>query len=146
MRGNGIVSRTCGRPQIHATVRSIPRPNPACGNAPVAAEVEVPLERLARQLVVLDRLHERVEIVLALTAADDLAVPLGREDVHAERELRVGGVALEVERLHRRRVAVDHDGAIEAALEITVSSSPPKSSPNFASGCPFFCRISIASA
>ena len=29
--------------------------------------------------------------------------------------------------------------------EMTVSSSPPKSSPTFASGWPFFCRISIAS-
>ena len=34
MRGNGIVSRTWGRPQIHATVRSMPRPKPACGNVP----------------------------------------------------------------------------------------------------------------
>ncbi len=34
MRGNGIVSRTCGSPQIHATVRSMPRPKPACGNEP----------------------------------------------------------------------------------------------------------------
>ncbi len=34
MRGKGMVSRTCGRPQIHDTVRSMPRPKPACGNVP----------------------------------------------------------------------------------------------------------------
>src|ERR1700733_5286767 len=32
--GNGIVSRTCSRPQIHATARSIPMPKPACGTPP----------------------------------------------------------------------------------------------------------------
>src|SRR5438132_14434877 len=31
IRGNGMVSRTWCRPQIQATVRSTPRPNPACG-------------------------------------------------------------------------------------------------------------------
>ena len=34
MRGNGMVSRTWGSPQIQATVRSMPRPKPACGNVP----------------------------------------------------------------------------------------------------------------
>ena len=34
MRGKGIVSRTCGSPQIQETVRSMPRPKPACGNEP----------------------------------------------------------------------------------------------------------------
>ena len=34
MRGKGMVSRTCCKPQIHATVRSMPRPNPAWGKLP----------------------------------------------------------------------------------------------------------------
>ena len=34
MRGNAIVSRTCSSPQIHATQRSIPMPNPPCGTVP----------------------------------------------------------------------------------------------------------------
>ncbi len=32
--GNAIVSRRCGKPQIHATVRSSPNPNPAWVNVP----------------------------------------------------------------------------------------------------------------
>ena len=32
--GNGIVSRTCSIPHIHATVRSMPMPKPACGTLP----------------------------------------------------------------------------------------------------------------
>ena len=32
--GYGIVSRTCSRPQIHATERSIPMPKPPCGTDP----------------------------------------------------------------------------------------------------------------
>src|SRR5580692_2309881 len=34
MRGNGIVSRTCSKPQIQATARSMPMPNPECGTLP----------------------------------------------------------------------------------------------------------------
>src|SRR5579863_7817484 len=32
--GNGIVSRTCSSPQIHATARSMPMPKPAWGTLP----------------------------------------------------------------------------------------------------------------
>src|SRR6266404_74820 len=34
VRANGIVSRTCSNPQIHATARSIPIPKPPCGTPP----------------------------------------------------------------------------------------------------------------
>lgn len=34
IRGNAIVSRTCSRPQIQATQRSIPMPNPPWGTVP----------------------------------------------------------------------------------------------------------------
>src|SRR5437667_3169121 len=34
VRGKAIASRMCGMPQIHATVRSTPSPNPACTNVP----------------------------------------------------------------------------------------------------------------
>jgi hypothetical protein len=57
---------------------------------------------------------ESVEIVLALAAADHLAVALGREHVHVQREPRIGGIALEVEGLQVDRVAVDDHRAIEA--------------------------------
>src|SRR5262249_18362078 len=60
----------------------------------VAAEVEVPLEGFARQLMLGDLSLERREVVLALSAADDLAVSLGREHVDAERDARIRGVGL----------------------------------------------------
>src|SRR5215471_4932134 len=34
IRGNGIVSRTCSSPQIQATARSMPMPNPPWGTLP----------------------------------------------------------------------------------------------------------------
>src|SRR5262249_49680158 len=48
-----------------------PEPEARVRHAPVAAQVEVPLERLLRELVLFDRRLERREIVLALAAADD---------------------------------------------------------------------------
>ena len=59
----------------------------AMGNAAVAAEIEVPLECLLRQIVLLDSLDEQLVVVQALAAADDLAVPFRRQDVDAEGEL-----------------------------------------------------------
>src|SRR5689334_13209065 len=56
----------------------------------VTAQIEVPLERLLGELVLLDGVLQRREVILALAAADDLAVALGREDVHAERGARIG--------------------------------------------------------
>src|SRR5690606_1476941 len=59
------------------------------GDAAPAAQVEVPLEGLARQVVGLEALQQGVEVALALAAADDLAVALGGQDVHAEGEALV---------------------------------------------------------
>ena len=55
----------------------------------VPAQVEIPLERLLREAVLLDPLLEEREVVDALTAADDLPVPLGGEEVDGEAELRI---------------------------------------------------------
>ena len=57
-------------------------------DAAEAAQVEVPLERFVRQLVLLDALQQQVVVVEALAAADDLAVAFGREDVDRERRPR----------------------------------------------------------
>ena len=113
MRGYGIVSRRCSRPQIQVTTRSMPMPNPPCGTRAVAAQVEVPLERLLRQLVLLDALQQQVEVVQALAAADDLAVALGRQHVDAQRAIGLVRIRLHVERLHRRRVVRDADRPVE---------------------------------
>src|SRR6185436_6884409 len=53
----------------------------------VAPQIQVPLERFLRQVVLLDALQQQVEIGEPFAAADDLAVPLRREDVDAEREI-----------------------------------------------------------
>src|SRR5579859_200237 len=47
----------------------------------VFANVEIPLERLDRQVVLLDALQQQVVIVNALRSPDDLAIPLGRDHV-----------------------------------------------------------------
>jgi hypothetical protein len=59
----------------------------------VAAQVEVPLEGLLRQLVLLDALEQQVEVVEALAAADDLAVAFRRQHVDAERQFGRSGSA-----------------------------------------------------
>ena len=51
-----------------------PHAEPAVGHRAVAAEVEIPLEGLLRQLVLLDPLEQEIEIGQPLAAADDLAV------------------------------------------------------------------------
>ena len=56
---------------------------------------------------------ERGEVVLALPAADDLAVALGREHVDAQRDARIGGIGLHVERLELDRIAVDEHRPVE---------------------------------
>ena len=107
IRGNAIVSRRWSMPQIQVTTRSMPMPKPACGNGAVPPQVEVPAERLLGQVVLVDALQQQVVVGEALSPAHDLAVALGREDVGREAVLRLVGVGRHVERLDRRREAVD---------------------------------------
>ena len=85
MRGNAMVSRMCSRPQIQATQRSMPMPKPAVRHRAVLAQIDVPVERFPRQLVLFDALQQQIVIVNALAAADDFAVAFGREHIHAQR-------------------------------------------------------------
>src|ERR1035438_8036461 len=84
---------------------------------PVLPHVEVPLERLERQVVLADAREQQVVVVDALRPADDLAVAFGREHVEAEGDVRVHRVGLHVEGLDRSRVPRDHDRRIEALGE-----------------------------
>ena len=93
----------------------MPMPKPEWGTAAVAAQVEVPLVGLARQVVLVEPLLQQRQVVDALAAADDLAVALGREQVDGERHLRPLGVGLHVERLDLGRIAVDEDRLVEVA-------------------------------
>src|SRR5689334_2472652 len=58
-----------------------PHAKTAVRHGAVSAEIEIPLERLLRQIVLLDALQQEVEIREAFAAADDLAVAFRREDV-----------------------------------------------------------------
>src|SRR5204862_28400 len=78
------------------------------GNRAVPAQVDVPLVRLERQVVRPQALEEQPFVVDALPPADDLAVPLGRQNVDAQGNLRPLQVGLHVERLDLRRIAMNH--------------------------------------
>src|SRR5947208_79023 len=74
----------------------------------VLADVEIPAERLQWQTLLLDPAEEKIVIVDALAAADDLAVSLGRQDIDAQGAVRRLRVGLHVERLDGRGIARDH--------------------------------------
>src|SRR5690606_1501411 len=71
-------------------------PESAVRHAAVAPQVGVPAEGLLRQVLLRDPRPQRLEVVLALGAADDLAVTLARDHVDAERQALVGRIALHV--------------------------------------------------
>ena len=52
---------------------------------PVTPQVQVPTERLGRQLMMLYGGLEHGEVVLTLTPANHFSVTLGREHIHAQR-------------------------------------------------------------
>ena len=52
------------------------------------AQVEIPLERLFRQLVLMNALQQQIVGSDTLRAADDFPVTLRREHIHAEGKLR----------------------------------------------------------
>src|SRR2546430_16033585 len=74
----------------------------------VAAEIEVPAEGVERELVPSDLRLEHGGVVLALAAADDLAVALRREHVDAEGEAGVGRDGLQVRGLRLPRMPGPH--------------------------------------
>src|SRR6476660_6733922 len=89
----------------------------AVRDAAVPAQIEVPLERFLRKLVLLDAAEQQDVVVDALAAADDLAVALGREDVDRERDFGPAFLRLEVEGLDLGRIAGHADRALEVLGE-----------------------------
>jgi len=55
----------------------------------IAPQIQEPLERCSRQLMVRERSLERLQVILALAAADDFAVAFRGEDVDTAGHLRV---------------------------------------------------------
>ena len=88
VRAKGMVSRTCSRPQIQATQRSMPMPKPEWGTLPYLRRSRYHWKASMGRLW-LDAGLEEVVVVYALAAADDFAVAFGGEDVYAE---SLGGV------------------------------------------------------
>src|ERR1035437_2647804 len=81
-------------------------------------QIEIPLERLLRQIVLVNPRQQLLVRSHALRAADDLAISLGREHVHAERDLRIVRVRLHVERLHLDGITMDHHRSIELRRDV----------------------------
>src|ERR1700678_535714 len=89
------------------------------GDTAVLAQVEIPLEGVEREVVLFDAGLEEIVGVDALGAADDFAIAFGGEDVDAEGLGGVERVGLHVEGLEGGGVAVDHDGLVELAADVS---------------------------
>ena len=87
-------------------------------NRSVAAQIQIPLKSIERQLVLLYPLFQQLVGSETLRATDYFPVTLRRQHVDTQGELGVLRVRLHVERLHRGRVAVHHDRAVELGGEI----------------------------
>ena len=83
-----MTSRMCSVPQIHATVRSRPRPKPELFGSQRPAEIVTTL------------------------AANNFAITLGGQHIESQRQVRTLGIGLHIKRLDRRRIAMHHDRAI----------------------------------
>src|SRR4051794_4437476 len=88
-------------------------PKPTVRHSAELAQIEIPLERLARQLMLFQPLQQQIQFVDALPSADDLSVSLGRNDVHTERHFGTVRVRSKIERLHLRRIAIHQQRPVE---------------------------------
>src|SRR4051812_14030055 len=78
----------------------------------VAAKIHEPGEIRFFQLMLGDFDFQDVEVVLALAAADDLAVAFGREQIAAHRLAWLLRIFLHVKGFHRRRIMVNENGTV----------------------------------
>src|SRR6185437_6840747 len=80
-----------------------------------AAQVEIPVEGLARELVFVETFFEKRQIVNPLAAANDFAITFGSDDIDAESDFGAVRIGLKVKCFNFGGVTIDDDGAIEAA-------------------------------
>src|SRR5260370_18886466 len=85
------------------------------GNAAVAAQVEIPLERFFGQVVLMKAFQEQIVVVNALAATDDFAVAFRRDHVEGEGKFGALGVWLHVKGFDRCWVVVNQHGTVERA-------------------------------
>ena len=81
------------------------------------AQVEIPLEGLARQSVLFETPLQHVQFVHPLATADDFAVAFAGEHIDAQHDLGPFRIGLEVKCFHFRGITVDHQRAIEVFSE-----------------------------
>src|SRR5438034_3385586 len=79
---------------------------------PILPQVQVPIKRFRRKLVLLDPLSEQLETGSALTASDDLTVAFRSQNINAKGQLGSICIRLHVKSLYLGRIAVNQDRAI----------------------------------
>src|SRR5271157_4730215 len=90
------------------------------GHAAILAQVQVPLERLFRQAVLVNTLHQQLIRSHALRAADDFAIAFGGELVHAEGQIGALWIGLHVERLHHRGITMHHYRTLKLRRDVSL--------------------------
>ena len=82
-------------------------------NRAVATQIEIPLKRFDREMVLAYPRQQFLVLVNALPAADDFAIPLGRQHIHAQGKIRASRIGLHIEGFERSRISMHDDGAVE---------------------------------
>src|SRR5258708_765754 len=85
------------------------------GNAAVAAQVQIPLERLYRQVVLFQSLNKQIIVVDTLAAADNLAIALRSEHVEGECQIGPLQVRLHIEGFDGCGIVMNHYRPVKAA-------------------------------
>src|SRR5260370_13172182 len=85
------------------------------GNAAVAAQVEIPLERFFGQVVLMKAFQEQIVVVNSLVATDDFAVAFRRDHVEGEGKFGALRVRLHVKGFDRCWVVMNQHGTVERA-------------------------------
>src|SRR5205814_3249464 len=83
---------------------------PAVRHAAVTTQIEIPLESIFRQAMRRDLRFEKLDRSRSLAAADHFAIAFRREYIHTKRKIVSFRIALHVESLDRRRIAMNHHG------------------------------------
>src|SRR5690348_3620862 len=89
------------------------QPESRVRHAAVTAQVEIPLKRFLREIILAQSLDQRVVIREALSPSDDFAVAFRGDHVETERQLGPRRVGRHIKGLHRRRVAMNNDRFVE---------------------------------
>src|SRR5260370_18460564 len=85
------------------------------GNAAVAAQVQIPLERLYRQVILFQSFNKQIIVVDTLAAADNLAIALRSEHVKGECQIGTLRVRLHIKGFDGCGIVMNHYRPVKAA-------------------------------